>query len=84
MLLQDWKLKTYSKRKRVSDVIWDEVLIAFEKTKEGLSSETGMKWTRRVDQFREVMNKKPTPTTGEDFVKNTLKISLMIFPQTFK
>ena len=63
-----WEAQNLPQEKKVSDVIWDEVLIAFEKTKEGLSSKTGMEWTRRVDRFREVMNKKPTPTSGEDFV----------------
>ena len=61
----------FTPREKVSDVIWDEVLIAFEKNKEGLSSKTGMEWTRRVDRFREVMNKKPKPTSGEDFVENS-------------
>ncbi len=54
-----WEAQNLPQEKKVSDVIWDEVLIAFEKTKEGLSSKTGMEWTRRVDRFREVMNKKP-------------------------
>ena len=66
-----WEAQNLPQEKKVSDVIWDEVLIAFEKTKEGLSSKTGMEWTRRVDRFREVMNKKPTPTSGEDFVENS-------------
>ena len=68
-----WEAQNLPQEKKVSDVIWDEVLIAFEKTKEGLSSKTGMEWTRRVDRFREVMNKKPTPTSGEDFVKKYAK-----------
>ena len=32
-----------------------------------------MEWSRRVDRFREVINKKPTPTSGEDFVKKYSK-----------
>ena len=68
-----WESQNLPQVKKVSDVIWNEVLIAFEKTKEGLSSKTGMEWTRRVDRFREVMNKKPIPNSGEDFVKKYAK-----------
>ena len=45
-----WESQNLPQVKKVSDVIWNEVLIAFEKTKEGLSSKTGMEWTRRVDR----------------------------------
>ena len=37
-----WEAQNLPQEKKVSDVIWDEVLIAFEKTKEGQSSKTDM------------------------------------------
>ena len=40
---------------------------------ESLSSKTYIEWERRADRFEEVMNKRPSPTSGTDFVKKYAK-----------
>ena len=64
-----WKAQNLPEEKKVADIIWAEVLEEFKKTKEGLSTKTKWEWDRRAERFEEVMNKRPSPTSGTDFVK---------------
>ena len=65
-----WKAQNLPEEKKVTDVIWAEVLKEFKRIKqESLSSKTYIEWKRRAERFEEVMNKRPSPTSGTDFVK---------------
>ena len=47
-----WKAKNLSAEKKVSDVVWEEVLEEFLKTKKRLSFKTFIEWERRVKRFK--------------------------------
>ena len=69
-----WKAQNLPEEKKVTDVIWAEVLKEFKRIKqESLSSKTYIEWERRAERFEEVMNKRPSPTSGTDFVKKYAK-----------
>ena len=76
-----WKAQNLPEEKKVSDFIWAEVLKEFKRIKKAsLSSKTYIEWERSAERFEEVMNKRPSPTLGTDFVKkNTLNTFLEIF-----
>ena len=50
-----WEAQNLPQEKKVSDVIWDEVLIAFEKTKAGRRYKNGKERSRRYARVRIVM-----------------------------
>ena len=69
-----WKAQNLPEEKKVTDIIWAEVLKEFKKIKqESLSSKTYIEWKRRAERFEEVINKRPSPTSGTDFVKKYAK-----------